>query len=72
MNGEIAQMIALTCHANAFLRGQRIPIFFPGNSWIDQGFAGEDGRTHGRLSARLYRALEEAIPAEANTSFRSG
>ena len=25
MNGPIAQFVALTCHANAFLRGQRIP-----------------------------------------------
>jgi len=32
MNGPIAQFVALTCHANAFLRGQRIPEFFPNNS----------------------------------------
>ncbi len=32
MNGPIAQFIALTCHANAFLRGLRIPEFFPSNS----------------------------------------
>ncbi len=32
MNGPIAQFVALTCHANAFLRGLRIPEFFPGNS----------------------------------------
>jgi hypothetical protein len=32
MNGPIAQFVALTCHANAFLGGQRIPQFFPTNS----------------------------------------
>jgi hypothetical protein len=32
MNGPIAQFVALTCHANAFLRGLRIPEFFPANS----------------------------------------
>jgi len=32
MNGPIAQLVALTCHANAFLRGQRIPEFLPNNS----------------------------------------
>ena len=32
MNGPIAQIVALTCHANAFLRGERIPRFFPTNS----------------------------------------
>jgi hypothetical protein len=32
MNGPIAQFVALTCHANAYLRGLRIPGFFPSNS----------------------------------------
>jgi hypothetical protein len=32
MNGEIAQIIALTCHGNATLRGMKIPEFFPSNS----------------------------------------
>ncbi len=32
MNGPIAQFVALTCHANAFLRGLRIPEFFASNS----------------------------------------
>jgi hypothetical protein len=32
MNGPIAQIVALTCHANAFLRGMPVPAFFPGNS----------------------------------------
>jgi hypothetical protein len=32
MNGPIAQFVALTCHANAFLQGQMVPPFFPGNS----------------------------------------
>ena len=32
MNGPIAQIVALTCHANAFLRGKRIPRLFPTNS----------------------------------------
>ena len=32
MNGEIAQMIALTCHGNAALRGEQISPFFPSNS----------------------------------------
>ena len=32
MNQPIAQLVALACHANAALRGQRTPGFFPGNS----------------------------------------
>ncbi len=32
MNGPIAQFVALTCHANAFLQGRIVPPFFPGNS----------------------------------------
>jgi hypothetical protein len=32
MNGPVAQFVALTCHANAFLRGLQIAEFFPGNS----------------------------------------
>jgi hypothetical protein len=32
MNGEIAQLIAVTCHANAFLTDSSIGEFFPGNS----------------------------------------
>jgi hypothetical protein len=32
MNGPIAQVAALVCHANAFLGGREIPRFFPGNS----------------------------------------
>jgi hypothetical protein len=32
MNGPIAQIVALTCHANAFLRGLPVPAIFPGNS----------------------------------------
>jgi hypothetical protein len=32
MNDPIAQFVALTCHANAYLRGLRIPAFFPSNS----------------------------------------
>src|ERR1051325_221752 len=32
MNGPIAQIVALTCHANAFLRGMHAPMFFPDNS----------------------------------------
>jgi hypothetical protein len=32
MNGPIAQFVALTCHANAFLRGRIVPRFFPSNS----------------------------------------
>ena len=32
MTGTIAQFVALTCHANAFLQGRQIPEFFPGNS----------------------------------------
>jgi hypothetical protein len=31
MNGPVAQWVALTCHANAYLRGRRIPEFFPSN-----------------------------------------
>jgi len=32
MNGEIAQIAALTCHGNAFLSGKPEVRFFPGNS----------------------------------------
>ena len=32
MTGPIAQFVALACHANAFLRGLRVPEFFPSNS----------------------------------------
>src|SRR5438552_4619626 len=32
MNGPLAQFVALTCHANAFLRGAQVPDFFAGNS----------------------------------------
>jgi hypothetical protein len=33
MNGPIAQLVALTCHGNAYLRNPGAPVgFFPGNS----------------------------------------
>jgi len=32
MNGPLAQFVALTCNANAFLRGDPVATFFPGNS----------------------------------------
>jgi len=32
MNGPIAQLVALACHANAALQGQPVPEFFPANS----------------------------------------
>jgi hypothetical protein len=32
MNGPLAQIVALTCHANAFLSGRIVPRFFPDNS----------------------------------------
>jgi hypothetical protein len=32
VNGPIAQLVALTCHGNAFVRGMGIPPFFPNNS----------------------------------------
>jgi hypothetical protein len=32
MNGPVAQCVALTCHANAFLQGRIVPPFSPGNS----------------------------------------
>lgn len=32
MNGEIAQLVALTCYGNAMLRGISAPPFFPDNS----------------------------------------
>jgi hypothetical protein len=32
MTGPVAQMVALTCHGNAFLRGAQVPQFFPANS----------------------------------------
>ena len=32
MKGSIAQIVALTCHANTFLKGKEIDLFFPNNS----------------------------------------
>lgn len=32
MTGPVAQLVALTCHGNAFLRGDAVPRFFPSNS----------------------------------------
>lgn len=32
MNGPLAQLVALTCQGNAFLKGKEIPRFFPDNS----------------------------------------
>lgn len=32
MTGPIAQIVALTCHGNALLKGDTVPGFFPGNS----------------------------------------
>ncbi len=32
MNGEIAQIVALTCYGNAFLKDIQVGEFFPGNS----------------------------------------
>jgi hypothetical protein len=32
MNHPLAQLVALTCHANAFLQGRMVPRFFPSNS----------------------------------------
>lgn len=32
MNGPIAQLVALVCHANAVLQGRRVATFFPANS----------------------------------------
>ena len=32
MNGQIAQMVALTCHANAHFQGWKVGSFFPNNS----------------------------------------
>ena len=32
MNGPLAQFVARTCHANAFLRGRPMPELSPGNS----------------------------------------
>ncbi len=32
MNGPIAQLVALACHANEVLRGGSVPTFFPANS----------------------------------------
>ena len=32
MNGPLAQIVALTCHANAFLQGKTLKRFFPENS----------------------------------------
>jgi hypothetical protein len=32
MNGDVAQIVALTCHGNAVLRGKKTSRFFPSNS----------------------------------------
>ena len=36
------------------------------------GFDGEDGKTYDRVSERLFRTLNQAIPIAANDSYRVG
>jgi hypothetical protein len=59
MNGTIAQLIALVCHANAALRGTRLPPFFPANSTCK--FCDRIAFTE--LKKPLFRAPQEQVVA---------
>lgn len=47
-------------------------VFGGMGSWNDMGFDGEDGKVYDQVSERLFRAINEAIPASANNSFLVG
>lgn len=46
-------------------------VFGGMGSWNDLGFDGEDQRLYDRVSERLFKAVNAAIAAATNTSFRS-
>jgi hypothetical protein len=62
MDGPLAQIVALTCHGNALLRGLTIPPFFPANTtctYVDSiGFAERRKRFLGKT--REVRTAETA------------
>src|SRR5262249_10583126 len=60
MNGEIAQMVALTCHGNALLRGLPGAAFFPLNSTFQHC----DQVSFVELYTRLFRRPGEKEVAE--------
>lgn len=45
-------------------------VFGGMGSWNDMGFDGEKGKDYDRVSERLFRALNQAIAAATNDSFR--
>lgn len=59
MNGPLAQIVALTCHGNAFLAGRQIPQFFPKNSTCQ--FC--DSISFIRFKKTLLGKVKEAIVA---------
>lgn len=62
MNGPIAQLAALTCHANAFLAGRQIPEFFPRNSTCQFCDRIEFYEPPARSEAKQERKLVAASP----------
>ena len=61
MNGPIAQSVAIVCHGNAYRGGTRVP-YFPANSTC---------RHCDRVSERVFRAINRANAAAANSSCRA-
>jgi hypothetical protein len=44
-------------------------VFGGMGSWNDLAFDGDDGRVYAEVSGRLFRLLNQAVPAAANNSF---
>jgi hypothetical protein len=68
LNGIIAQFVALTCHANAFLAGLELPAFYPGNSTC-QFCRGVQFVTRSRRL--LGKTVEKEIAATPDTWFEA-
>jgi hypothetical protein len=69
MNGPLAQFVALTCHANAFLRGWRVPHFLPGN---EPAFLPYVLRAVAECLARPVEEVAEATTKVATGFFQLG
>ena len=65
MNGEIAQIVALTCHGNAAFRREEIPRFFPSNSTCQ--FC--DRITFVEIAKTLFRGQRERLVAQTPDSW---
>jgi hypothetical protein len=46
-------------------------VFGGMGSWNDMGFDGDEGKAYDRVSERLFKAINAAIAAAANSSFRA-